>query len=259
MVSKQWYVYKDQQQKGPLTWEQLWQQARSGALGPEDYVWTEGMDGWTRGKQISGLFPRPAPVPPPPPPPQEAQAVPPPPPAPAGQAEHLGPGASTFEQGAPGPYPAPPAKRRSRGWLIALIVILLGGGYFAYTFLFNIEPDVRSIIGSWHGVDDYGGDTFVQFNEDGTLQIAFPLDGYWTAIDYRIEEENHIYYVEIYVGDYDDNWEDWGQFLQIEFIEDDKLLATEPYYDTGMELTLITDRQFQNVIDQLRYSDPDAL
>ncbi len=66
----EWYVYTKDQQQGPYTWEQLWEQARSGVLQPSDQVWTEELSGWTRADQVPGLtsVPPSAETPPPPPP-----------------------------------------------------------------------------------------------------------------------------------------------------------------------------------------------
>jgi hypothetical protein len=41
---------------GPLTWEQLWQAAQTGALVPSDVVWHQNLPGWVPAIQISGLF-----------------------------------------------------------------------------------------------------------------------------------------------------------------------------------------------------------
>lgn len=61
-MSTQWYLYKDQQQTGPMTWEQLLEKGKAGAVGPADMIWTEGMPNWTRADQVKGLIPA---VPPP--------------------------------------------------------------------------------------------------------------------------------------------------------------------------------------------------
>lgn len=56
-MSAQWYVYKDGEQKGPYSFEQLTEAAKSGQISPADMVWTAGMDGWTRAEQVEGLNP----------------------------------------------------------------------------------------------------------------------------------------------------------------------------------------------------------
>ena len=68
-MSQEWYVYQQEQQRGPYTWEGIWELARSGGLKPEDRVWTEGMADWSAAGQIPGLsgIPASATVPPPPP------------------------------------------------------------------------------------------------------------------------------------------------------------------------------------------------
>jgi|GEM_PF-156992 len=73
-MSEKWYLYKDQQQQGPLSWEELIEKNETGVLEPADMVWTEGMDGWFRADQVEGLVATAPPAPPdpvfnPPPPP----------------------------------------------------------------------------------------------------------------------------------------------------------------------------------------------
>jgi uncharacterized membrane protein len=67
----QWYLYKAQQQSGPMNWEQLLEQAKTGLIGPSDLVWSEGMADWVKADQVEGLIvaappPEPATAPPPP-------------------------------------------------------------------------------------------------------------------------------------------------------------------------------------------------
>jgi GYF domain 2 len=48
------------QQTGPLTWEELWALAQSGALAPADMVWHQTLPGWVPAADVSGLLPSPA-------------------------------------------------------------------------------------------------------------------------------------------------------------------------------------------------------
>ena len=80
-MATEWYLYKDGQQHGPMSWERLRQQAASGQIDAADQVWTESMSGWTRADEVEGLFPtrRPAaaaPAPPPRPSMDQPQAAP---------------------------------------------------------------------------------------------------------------------------------------------------------------------------------------
>ena len=54
-MSQEWYIYKSGEQMGPHSWEKLRDLARSGAIQPEDQVWTAGMNGWTAAEDIFGL------------------------------------------------------------------------------------------------------------------------------------------------------------------------------------------------------------
>lgn len=74
-MSQQWFYLEGQEQRGPLTWQELSQKARSGALRPEQLVWTEGMTDWTPGREIQGLFAMPPPPPLPPPSPSPSPSL----------------------------------------------------------------------------------------------------------------------------------------------------------------------------------------
>ncbi len=65
-MAKQWYIYKDGQQRGPLAWEKLTEMALAGEITPDDMVISEGMNEWISGSKIEGLFQKPVFVPPPP-------------------------------------------------------------------------------------------------------------------------------------------------------------------------------------------------
>ena len=56
-MTTQWYLYKNGKQSGPLSWDQLVEQGRSGIIGPSDMVWAEGMGNWARAGQTAGLIP----------------------------------------------------------------------------------------------------------------------------------------------------------------------------------------------------------
>lgn len=267
-MSKQWYVYKDQQQKGPFTWEQLWQQARSGAVGPADQYWTEGMAGWTRGDQLTDLFPKPAAPPPPPPPPAAVPpphaAVPPPAAAPPPAARPSGP-TGPFQPGASGPPTGFPAKKKGKGGIIAatiiLLLVLLGGGAFVYNYLLGDDngnggpvqatAGTSELIGAWYGEDDFGDEGYLKFNTDGTMHIASPWEGSWTTVDYRIEEIGGTYYLEVY----DTYFEEWEQFSEMKVISNDRLELTDSYDGYTVLLERISERQFQEVISELEYMD----
>ncbi len=75
-MAQQWFYLEGQEQKGPLTWQELYVQASSGNLHPEQWVWAEGLAEWTPGRDVQGLFATPPPLPMPP-----SQTRPPPPPA----------------------------------------------------------------------------------------------------------------------------------------------------------------------------------
>jgi hypothetical protein len=153
-LSEQWFIFKDQEQKGPLTREQLDEQVQSGAVGPKDQVWKEGMDGWVSADQVEGLLPEqassyPPPVhaaPPPPPPPVNAPSPPPPP------AVSPGPGSPDITAPASAPQvtgfeAAPPARKKKSGLKIAAII---GGSLVALLIILIlvVSASVRGALRS---------------------------------------------------------------------------------------------------------------
>ena len=51
-----WFYMKNQEQAGPVTWEQLVDLARDGRLLATDAVWTQNMPQWQPAGTIAGLF-----------------------------------------------------------------------------------------------------------------------------------------------------------------------------------------------------------
>ncbi len=191
MMSQEWYVFKDGQQKGPFTREQLTQQAAGGTLGPADMVWKGGMEAWTRADQVEGLHP-PAPAGPPP------------------------PGVSPYQQGGAG-IPGAPAGKQGKGLVIALAIILVGviaiGGYFVFFANENGEtaadsdtpppaasaPDPVSpapaatgadaLLGEWKMVYRSEPDVYFGFYESGEAVYVFYLEsGFFIRYMYRFKD-----------------------------------------------------------------------
>ncbi len=52
----EWYYTSSNQQKGPISWDELRQLAASGILQPTDLVWKEGMLDWLKASKKEGLF-----------------------------------------------------------------------------------------------------------------------------------------------------------------------------------------------------------
>ena len=84
----EWYVYHRGEQEGPYAWERLWELVRSGEVGPQDRVWTQGMDDWTSAERVPGLIGTPSSAVVPPPPPPVGAEAPAPPPLPQAAAPH---------------------------------------------------------------------------------------------------------------------------------------------------------------------------
>jgi hypothetical protein len=52
----EWYYTTNNQQMGPISWDELRQLASSGLLQPTDMVWKEGMADWAKASRTEGLF-----------------------------------------------------------------------------------------------------------------------------------------------------------------------------------------------------------
>jgi hypothetical protein len=52
----QWYYAHNQQQQGPVSWDNLRELASSGRLAGHDMVWCEGMPDWKKAELVEGLF-----------------------------------------------------------------------------------------------------------------------------------------------------------------------------------------------------------
>lgn len=55
------YLFKDNQQSGPHSFEQLREAAGNGGIVPGDMIWYEGCASWMEASVLPGLFPRPVP------------------------------------------------------------------------------------------------------------------------------------------------------------------------------------------------------
>lgn len=227
-MGKEWYIHAEGLQRGPYTWEELWQEARSGVLNPADLVWSEKLPGWTRAEQVSGLFPNQAP------PPSPVAAVP---------------------QGAS--YSSAPVKKGGKGCLIAVAVIiflLLAGGAAVYYFFFYdggvsvFGSGQNDIVGTWYGMKD-GDEAYFQFLADGTINVATPAEQYWFSTRYRLEDENARTYLELY----DSEYEDWERVADIEFKGKNKISITDVWDGETVELDRVSEQQFQDIIEQLEF------
>lgn len=57
-MSGQWYYSKNNQQKGPVSEQELKRMALSGELRPSDLVWSQGMSSWVAAQSVAMLYPQ---------------------------------------------------------------------------------------------------------------------------------------------------------------------------------------------------------
>ena len=189
-MTQQWYVYKNGQQNGPYTREQLNEQAGDGSLSPADMIWTAGMANWSRADQVEGLILAAPPQPGPPP------VAPPPPGSLSDQRDGAGySGATSYRQVSPDRgFLGGSAGKQNKGLVIALalslVVIVILSGYLLSISSGNgngevaVDPDVTSPVAV-----DVTSSEAVDVNTD-------PLLGEWVLRD--PENENNEAYIGIY-------------------------------------------------------------
>lgn len=99
----EWYIYKEGKQAGSFNWEQLLQQARSGALTCADLVWNENLSDWTRADLVAELFT------------VEGSVAAPPPPASPSPVKRGGAGSSELSL----------YRKKSRAWAWIFIIMII--------------------------------------------------------------------------------------------------------------------------------------
>ncbi len=220
-MSKQWYLYKNGEQSGPYSQDQLRQQIETGAAGPADMVWTEGMAKWIQASQVQSLFP---------------SASGPPPVTPA------------YQQSSQGAYAAGGAAKKGKGGLIASVVIigvvLVIGGFLLWNFFGSNGAD--SYVGNWTGTID-GDEVYIRIANDGNVTLASVEYGEYYQMAYRTNQNNGIYDLQIY----DEYFEDWETILEMELLGRDRLRVTDPWSGDTTDLESMSDRAFDNILSGL--------
>lgn len=120
-MSEDWYLYKNEVQQGPYSWTQLYQEAQSGRILPDDLVWNQNLQNWIPASQVPGLIPQ------------------------AGQAAQPQQDAG---QKMADPQPSSSAAGEGKGLFVAFIaalIVFLGlSGYIVYLFFFAGNNQLNS-------------------------------------------------------------------------------------------------------------------
>lgn len=147
MADIQWYYAHDEQQFGPISSAELKQLASAGELGPDDFVWREGMDEWAPASRVKGLFP-------------EHRQPAPHTPLPVEDAPAAQPTEETAEPPQPpieSSLPKPARKDKSRAglfsliqgilWGVCVLVVLLGGVLLMVTIVRTNDAQQEAAAG----------------------------------------------------------------------------------------------------------------
>ncbi len=266
-MSREWYLYENDEVKGPYAWGQLQEKAGSGQLGPATWVWKAGMSDWARAGQrqefsslLGGSLPGIA-----------VPAAPAAPPTPT-QKPRKDKGRSAAPSG-------------GRGLLIALIsvlvLVLLGGTLgLAYYLTRDDSEDVAqnetngdelaALMGPWR-IESAAGDQgmdfatiyYMKLEEHGILHYASetvdagtgePLlddasnpdaaSGYRFATEYQLTEADSVPVLE-FINPLDNSWD---VLFEITLQQDQELILRDPHTEQLYEATRIRDQEFQAVI-----------
>jgi hypothetical protein len=185
MMSTQWYLYKDGQQQGPFSRQALDQKAQTGAFGPADLVWTEGMENWARADLIKDLF---------------AAAAPPPAPSPAPPPDF----APAYHPRRQDGYQTAPVRKKGRGGFAALVILLVlilaVGSFLAVTYLLNDTDEVAALVGE-SGVEESSEEQAVQRAEGvfRTVDVEGITVELAAVIDHMIDQGINVTDVQLQV------------------------------------------------------------
>ncbi len=65
-MTEKWYLYREGEEYGPYTWDEVVLYTREGNIGSQDFLWSQSTADWIQAHQVSGLsFPSFEPSPPP--------------------------------------------------------------------------------------------------------------------------------------------------------------------------------------------------
>jgi len=271
-MAKQWYFLKGQQQFGPISWGDLYLQAKNGNILFDDLVWADGMPQWIPASQVKGLIPAPVAPPPPPPKPTSSQAPPPPPaapppplsapyapPVPPAKSGVAAPSHPTYgapaappmplptgshpgyqHQGYVAGYGAPHTGKKRKGGLIAIIaftVLALAVGTY---FLLPIFLGWNLHIGSWHN-DDLDWSFHFDKNNLSMLDIE---RGVYFEVAYRIQEDGNRKVVEYY-DELDQKWVPMFAFIMV---HNDLMFMYEIEYGDRLEFWRISNDDYNALL-----------
>mgnify|MGYP001093493576 CR=1 FL=1 len=165
-MAEQWFVYKNQEQKGPYTQDELKQRINSGEFRNSDLYWNENMGDWKPGNQIPQLF--------------QSQSPPPSAPSPT--------------------YTQPKKKSGLVKKLVTVIVIvaILGAGAFGASKLLGGITSVLPFVGG-------SSSSYVYYDKDlakDALNVPFSdLQGYYSGVAQYTRADN----IELMDGMYDES------------------------------------------------------
>ncbi len=264
-MSQNWFIYKENNQLGPFSREELHLQADAGELKAEDLVWSEGMPEWAKAGDLAEIFPK-------------AETSPLPPAAPAVPAQSV----------QPSPPVNPPASGAETDGSVATkkrsplkTVALIGGGVIslaviAFIVLVIIEMvpprkpiQLSNILVSEEYTEDYEAVNPASTFENSvsaihvTMQVDYaPRDTVLTGNWYMAEEDEPFGTSDLFlpsrsssvVFSFEDDEKWLPGFYRVELRVGDELLGM-----TGFEITspgLSIEERFPDyaIFDNIYYS-----
>jgi hypothetical protein len=156
-------------------------------------------------------------------------------------------------------YQAVSGKKKSKGPLvpliIVLVVLLLAGAGAAYWFLSGNggapvagEVSTSDVVGSWKSGGE-GDALYFQFLPNEMVNVAVPSEGYWFRTQYRVIETENDSYLELYHR----GLAEWERTAALSMSDSGTLVITDTWDGIVIAMVGISDAEFRDVINELRF------
>ena len=155
-------------------------------------------------------------------------------------------------------YPAASKKKNYKRLVLPLVIVLvflllIVTGYW---LLFGGEGSLVTegsaagdlITEAW-GTDSPGSELYFQFLPNEIVEIAVVPEGYWFRTQYRVVKAEEKSYLELYHR----GLAEWERNAEITFKDADILIMTDTFSGVIIELKRITDSEFREARNVLRF------
>jgi hypothetical protein len=157
-------------------------------------------------------------------------------------------------------YQAVSEKKKSRSFAVPLIIVIglllvLGAGAGYWFFLHDgdsasagISADGNLVGEAWKGVTG-DEEVYFQFLPNEMVNAAVPSEGYWFRTQYRVINVESGSQLELYHR----GLAEWERAAELTFTDANTLIMTDLFAGIPIQLERISNDQFRNVINDLRF------